>query len=192
MDNDLLRMRRSRYKVLPDETIEVSLNPSEILVGAQIGIMRMTQNLKRGYKDYRGSRSDGTGWTKHIEGSMAEMAFAKFFDAYWSGNIGHHTDMPDVSVFEIRLRSEFWHDLPLHDHDTQDNQFIWLLSGNYGEYIIHGWTTIGAARKNAKAENFQKAHGKGRSADYLDKKYLRRPFEWFELYGEEFGHTKTI
>ena len=76
----------------------VTLSYSEILVYAQVGLIRQVNNIRDGRKDYGASYKLADPWTKHIEGALGEAAVAKAFGAYYNGEIG------DLGASDIRLR----------------------------------------------------------------------------------------
>jgi hypothetical protein len=117
-------------------TTEITLSASEMQIAATIGIMRQIQNLDRGRPDAYGAEQE-LGWQKHIEGAAGELAFAKWSNRFWNGNIGNlHAD--DVGLVQVRTRSKHHYELILHPRDRDDRVFV-LISGVTPVFWIRGW-----------------------------------------------------
>ena len=101
----------------------IKLTPWEIMLGAQAGVMRQVENIKRGRKPYYGSGSDND-WQLHIEGCLGELALAKYLNIYWGGK--GRLRASDVGRFEVRTRSKQHYSLILHKKDPDDKIF-WSL-----------------------------------------------------------------
>jgi hypothetical protein len=145
---------------------EIRLSPKEVLQGAVVGAMRQVENLKAGRQPAYGAGVLND-WQLHIEGALGEMAFAKFAGLYWSGAHGFRAD--DVGSWQIRTRSEDWHELILHEDDADDRRFV-LITGRNGDYVIHGWIFA----KEGKRADLWKDPAKGRPAFFVPQSELTR------------------
>lgn len=116
--------------------IEVVLTPPQILMGAHIGLMRQTSNMKNN-RNPRYGAGHNNDWQYNIEGCLGEMAVASFLGIYWDGNI-NRLDRADVGDLEVRTRSEHWHEMLLHEADKDESKHL-LVTGKNGSYQLHGW-----------------------------------------------------
>lgn len=117
--------------------IRIRLTWPEVEIGAQVGMQRNIQCLKEGRKPGAGQPSDNL-WTTNIEGAQAEMAVAKHFGVYWSGNIGNY-DADDVSFYQVRANLTRRTDcMYLRPWDKPDKAYISVLSF-VPDFIICGW-----------------------------------------------------
>ena len=114
----------------------ISLAPFEILIAANVGIMRHTQNLKRRKSNAHGSTS-GNDWQYHVEGALGEYAVARALGLFWNGSIGDLA-ASDVGKYQVRTRSRDYYDLIIHPSDDDGDRFI-LVTGQNGEYELRGW-----------------------------------------------------
>ena len=144
----------------------VRLTNSEMLTAAIIGVRRQVQNLAAGRADAHGA-SPEDGWTPHVEGSAGEMAVAKAFGMYWTGNMGE-LGADDVGQLQVRTRSRHSYDLILHRRDPDDRVFI-LVTGRMPEYLIQGWIMA----RDGKRDEFWADPAKGRPAYFVPKSALR-------------------
>jgi hypothetical protein len=118
------------------DPIVIRLSEAEMLTAAIVGARRQAENLAKGRLDAHGARK-ANGWQLHIEGACGEMAFAKYADRYWTGNLGD-LDADDVGRWQVRTRSEHSFDLILHRTDPDDRAFV-LVTGTAPVYVIRGW-----------------------------------------------------
>ena len=116
--------------------VTIVLSPAEILLAAQVGVMRQVQNLKNGRR--QGHRHDpGSDWQDHINGALGECAAAKWLGLYWHGRLGA-LGRADVGDLEVRTGSRASDRLILREGDADDRAFI-LATGLNGRYVIRGW-----------------------------------------------------
>lgn len=125
-------------------TMEITLTTYEMMMAANVGVMRQVQNVKKDRRDAHGAPFD-SGWQLHIEGAMGECAVAKALGLYWNGNIGR-LDMPDVGPLQVRTRSRDHYDLIVHKDDPDDAVFI-HVTGRNGTYTIGGYITGAEAKR---------------------------------------------
>lgn len=114
---------------------EIILDPSEMLLAAQCGIMRQVENCKKERKGFYGAGNHND-WQLHIEGCLGEFALSKFLGIFWNGKGSLRA--PDVGQVDVRTRSKDSYELILHPNDLDDRQF-WLLTGFNGHYKVRGW-----------------------------------------------------
>ena len=122
--------------------VKVPLDHNEQLQGAHVGIMRNVESHRLGRK----TNAPET-WESHIIGALGELVFAKHMELHWSG--AHDFRAPDVGPWEVRARGrhEFWNkqakkwepaSLLVQRDDKLEAPYV-LVTGNYGEWHIHGW-----------------------------------------------------
>lgn len=114
----------------------ITLTESEIQLGAMVGVLRQAQNIKLNRPPAHGA-DDENDWQKHCEGALAEMAFARWLNWYWSGNIGD-LKVPDVGPVQIRSTVRDDGCLILRDPDPKFAAYV-LAIGKNGKYRFAGW-----------------------------------------------------
>jgi len=145
----------------------IQLSPSEILMAAQVGLMRQVQNLKRNVEEKYGAQPN-TDWQLNIEGALGEYALSKYLNLHWGG-CGDYS-APDVGVVDCRTS---WRDtaaLRLHPKD-KDDRIYFLLTGVNGLYTVRGWLF---ARDGKKKEYWSDPTGKNRPAYFVPQDRLRQ------------------
>lgn len=159
----------------PRETLGVTirLNRIELLVGGWIGCARQIEALRRGYKDKHGFNEDG--WECHAEGAMAEMAAARAIDRYWTMTVNTFRGEGDVGRYEVRRRSENWHDALVRP-DEADERIHIAVFGKAPEFWVAGW----CHGYEAKQDQWLKTHG-GRPPAYFMPKEELHPLKWIPL-----------
>ena len=150
----------------------VTLTNSEIMIGAQLGVMRQIQNVKQKRHARYGAGEDRS-WHLHIEGALGEMAVAKYLGWYWSGALGD-LEAGDVASAilnkEVEVRTTH-HDngrLIIHEGDSDDAAFV-LMIGRLGTYRLMGWMWGYEAKKERYWED---PSGNGRPAFFVDAEHL--------------------
>lgn len=116
--------------------IEITLTPSEILLGATAGMMRRIFAIKNSIQNANGYDGENS-WQIDIEGALGEMAVAKHMNRYWAGK-GRMRDFDVANSCDVRTGAKHTHRLILHPNDDDDRVF-WLATGSNGKYRIHGW-----------------------------------------------------
>ena len=116
--------------------IKVDLTPSQIFQGANAGVLRQVQNIKKNRTPRYGSGSQND-WQLHIEGCLGELALASYLGLFWDANLGM-LSRGDVGDLEVRTRSKHYYDLIIHDGDKDTSKYV-LVTGVNGSYQIHGW-----------------------------------------------------
>jgi hypothetical protein len=132
---------------------EINLTWAEMLLAANVGVMRNVQNLKLGQgridgqarqlggMDYTQARQFGGmdyTWSTHIEGAAGEMAVAKYLGRFWSGAIGF-IKADDVGPYQVKTNtSRKWDDLILREWNDPAKIYISVLSF-VPKFVIAGW-----------------------------------------------------
>ena len=119
----------------------IKLTLAEILLGAQNGIMRMVDNMKNDRQTTYGN-NDMQNWQQHVEGSLSEMALAKYKGVFYAPNLGKMGHQPDVGKEDVRATPYRNGHLLLHPEDD-DSRVFWLLIGKQGRYEVVGWMLAG-------------------------------------------------
>ena len=115
---------------------EIRLTPSQILQGANAGILRQVQNIQKNRTPRFGVGSDKD-WQLHVEGCLAELAVAQYFGIFWDANLGM-LSKGDVGLLEVRSTSHPTGRLILHPSDKDESSYI-LVRGFNGSYKFAGW-----------------------------------------------------
>lgn len=155
-----MKTSSTRQNRMPDDSIAVKLTASEMIQAAVVGSMRQVQNLTKCRRDAHGL-SPENGWQVHIEGAAGEMAFAKWANRYWSGNLGD-LQADDVGQTQIRTRSRHGYELIVHPDDADERVFV-LLTGLAPTFRIRGWIW----GWDAKRSEFWKDPAGGRPAFFV-------------------------
>jgi hypothetical protein len=126
----------------PTEYHYVPLSWEEVLRASMLGVARNIDAAKDRRKAGWGRASEC--WGSHIQGALAELAFAKFLNVYWEGHNNEFTRRPDVMGCEVRWSGI--QKLKKKPNDKPNQKFV-LVSGEIelGEsqslphMVIHGW-----------------------------------------------------
>jgi len=148
-------------------TNKIRLSYKEMLIGAQIGIMRRVQSMKRGYTHAHG-RPDNDDWQRDIEGALGEMALAKYLNLYW---VGGEVCAVDVGDFEVRTTVRPNGRLILHPKDD-DTRYFWLVTGINGVYEIKGHILASEGKRD---EYWSDPTGRQRHAYFVPQSALVNP-----------------
>jgi hypothetical protein len=119
---------------------EIRLDQAEISHGAWVGMRRQIGNMGR--PDTYGLRSPG--WVENIEGSLGELAAAKYFNRYWNALVIDFKSLPgDIGREQIRTRTRRPFDLLLHKQDSDIAPYIVVGLLGQGKrdrvYRMVGW-----------------------------------------------------
>jgi len=157
------------YKFSPYHCPVMQLSPPEILIGAMAGVMRQTENIKL---DRQPNHGDGglNQWHMHVEGTLSEMALAKFLGVFWNGK-GSFRDLDVGGLVDVRSTAWDSGSLIAHDEDENERQ-LWLLTGIYGTYKVRGWIY---AREAKNKELYWEEKQKGRPAYCVPQSHLNPP-----------------
>lgn len=143
----------------------IQLTPWEMLLAAQVGVMRQVENCKLNRAAHYGA-GNSNDWQLHIEGCLGEFALSKHLGIHWAGK--GRLRAPDVGEVDVRTRSKDHYELILHEDDPDDRVF-WLLCGVNGAYSIKGWIT----GIDGKRSEFWSDPAGGRPAFFVPHSALR-------------------
>ncbi len=118
--------------------MDVQLTWSEIQLGALVGATRHLLRLRDGAQNRYTNGAPLNGWQIHVEGALGEMAVAKAFDLFWSGDVGQPGRGDIGNSLEVRTTATLDGHLILHPSDPDDSIY-WLVVGKNGAYTIVGW-----------------------------------------------------
>jgi hypothetical protein len=149
---------------------EITLLIAEVMMAAQAGIMRHTENLKTGKYLNTHKYWHTCPWQHHIEGCCGELAVAKKLGLFWHGK--GKWEQRDVGRDDVRTRPNHGARMILHPED-HDDVIYWFLTGENGYYRFQGWI-YGRDGKN-KEKYWGDETGKGRFAFFIDQKFLNPP-----------------
>jgi hypothetical protein len=147
--------------------IEVTLTWPECQLAAFVGSQRQTENIEAGRTNSYGCDPDD-GWTPHIEGAAGEMAVAKAFNLFWSGNL-RRLQADDVGRLQVRRGAGHYYDLRLHERDPDDRKFV-CVTGKMPYFRIHGWIE---ARDGKQMEFWHDKYQPGRPAFWVPQRLLK-------------------
>lgn len=125
--------------------IEVQLTWTELMMAANVGVMRRLTSLKEGYSN--GRFSDQSDWDIDIDGACGECAFAKLRGFYW--NAGNRTfKSPDVENWQVRAtRYEDGHLIVRPKDKDPDNTRYVLVICDAPNFKIVGSMSIFEAKQ---------------------------------------------
>jgi len=146
--------------------VVIKLTTYEMMMAANIGVMRQVESIKYNMQPKYGSDSEGD-WQKHIESAMTECVMAKYKNVFWCKR---DRKDPDVGDFEVRASQRPDARLIIH-HDDFDDRAYWLVTGKNGTYTVHGYM-MGRDAKNQKYWTDPKT---GRPAFFVPQSDLIQP-----------------
>ena len=153
--------------------INVTLTDQEVLMAAQIGVMRRLDSTHKGYDRLKHSAKSTLAYD--IDGACAEMAVAKAMGCYWSGHIGSFKD-PDVASIQVRSTNHADGHLIIRDNDQDKFAYILVIT-DCPHYKIVG----GISGKKAKEKEKRDADNYGNSSWWISQEELTDPqkiFNW--------------
>jgi hypothetical protein len=124
--------------------MEITLNESEMHVGASVGVRRHIDSLTNKRTPRFPERHAGQFWIAHIEGAMAELAVAKYLGMYWGFGVNTFV-APDIESTDIEVRWSQRADLKIKSNDTG---VVISVSGQAPTYIIKGWIMASKAKQD--------------------------------------------
>lgn len=142
---------------------EIKLSTYEIMMAANIGVMRQVETIKYNMKQRYGSDTE-TDWQKHIESALTECAMAKYKNVFWCKR---QRKDPDVGDFEVRASQRADARLIIHPDDFDDRAY-WLVTGKNGTYTIHGYMM----GRDAKHPKYWTDPGTNRAAFFVPQSDL--------------------
>lgn len=154
----------------------VVLSWEEVFRGAFLGLQRNLYAAIDGREPRFGLHSDC--WGPHIQGALAELAFAKWMNCYWEGHACTYTSKPDVAGCEVRWSAR---DVLKRKENDKSNQKIVLVTGQITDttpvrdkqlpyMTIRGWLWPHEFESFGKLED---PGGHGRPAWFVHADFLR-------------------
>lgn len=135
--------------------MEVRLEWHEVQMGAQVGLARHVEAIRKGLIDRR--KDISRTWDQHICGALGEMAAAKALNRHWSGGINTFKGADIGHNIQVRTRpfdtDRVKYDLIVRDSD-KDNEVFVLVQGESDRFVIGGWITGQAAKKDDWRRNY--------------------------------------
>jgi len=164
----------------PNETIELIMTESELMIGSTVAALRRIQNLTGKVRDRHGAESE-RGWQYDIDGAFGEMAVARWRNVYWDGTVGTISAPADVGL-DWQVRSTPWHNgcLLVHDTDKDDQPFI-LVHSSPPRMTILGWLFGAEAKERGqwgdKHPDRPNSYGTGRPCYWVTQRQLHEMSE---------------
>lgn len=149
----------------------VRLEPYEITNAAMVGVLRQVAAIRSNLKDRFGYNRN-TPWEDHIRGALGELAFSKWARTYWAPSVNTFENADIGDRWQIRTRSEPWHDLIVRPTDS-DNQWFVLVIGTNDTWTIKG----GIVGIDAKKPEYIADHGGRDEAYFVPASKLMQPEE---------------
>lgn len=148
---------------------KIKLTYPEIYIASQIGVMRNVASHQRNLpRTNRNSEfNNDHQWETDINGAMAELAVAKFYNVYWnpSVNVGK---LADVGKIQVRSNTRSNGHLIIRKRDNDDEIFMLVICQN-PEFTIVGWKLA----LEAKTPQFYRPENKfGVEAWWVDQENL--------------------
>ncbi len=145
----------------PHGGVTVELDWYEIEFVSSVGIKRATEANRQNLKNKAGLESYGL--FEHVNGAIGEYAAAKVMGRHWAPTVNTFRGMPDIApCFEVRTRTEPWHDLIIRPDDPDEQIYI-LVTGSFDTYfVVHG----GCDGRYGKRDEWLQTHG-GRAPAYF-------------------------
>jgi hypothetical protein len=145
--------------------IDVTLEPYEIALAADVGVRRQLAALEAHLPDAFGFA--GAGWSEHVEGAGGELAFAKATKRYWNGSVNTFKN-GDVGTVQVRTRRDPKYDLLVRPGDSDDDAFV-LVIGTIPKFCVVGWLY----GREAKQEKWLRTYGNRPAAYFVPQAALR-------------------
>lgn len=123
---------------------EIILTWPEVLLGVNAGIMRRVSAMRRGRCNPFPEEGRSI-WDRDINGSLAEVAVAKWAGAFWSGTVGR-IDTPDVGNLQVRSKTQDGERLVIRPDDKDDEVFVSVLV-QPPSCRLCGWLYAGEAKR---------------------------------------------
>lgn len=112
-----------------------TLDTKEMLIAAQVGVIRQIENTKKARVPAHGQEPDRN-YQDHIIGAMGEMVVAKALNLWWQGMFVFRG--PDV-VVQVRTADGLRKRLILHPSDKDDEIFVHVRTDGLGYFELVGW-----------------------------------------------------
>ena len=149
--------------------IPVRLSTWRLLTGAIVGVERCCQALMEEREPQHGADPESL-WQLHVEGALGESAYFQFRGASKLPTVGVYKGEHDAGKAEVRTRSRHDWELIVRQRDPIDAFYV-LVTGSYGDYLIHGYIS----GEEARQDQWVKTHG-GRSPAWFVPQSALTPF----------------
>lgn len=158
--------RDVRNRAVPDTRVAVELTWAEVILAANVGVMRRVIALKRKVPGKYGAEDSMPWWQRDIQGALGELVLAKHLGVFWNPAIGKFNER-DVAGCEVRTTP--WPNgcLPIHKPD-RDGRYV-LVTGEAPRFVIVGWKESREARR---PEWWTDQNGDGRFMYYVPQSEL--------------------
>ncbi len=147
------------------ETVE--LTRSELIVGAQVGMMRNAEARLRNSRPRFSEKVPGELWGFHIEGACAELAFCKLLGIRWDRSVDTF-HVPDIPGYRIDVRWSQRSDAKVRPDDN--GVYIVKMGGMSPRFTYQGWIYS----EHAKVAKWKKDFGRGNPAYFVPVYKLRQ------------------
>jgi hypothetical protein len=136
--------------------IVVTLDWFEVEMAAIVGVRRRVEaRWRQGRTDLHsvpGEAVPSSNWETHVEGTVAELAYAKARGRFWNGSINTYRKGGDVGDVQIRMRTRHDGRLIVRPSDRDSDYFV-LVTGWAPTYRVHGWMLGADAKQERWLEN---------------------------------------
>jgi len=152
---------------MSDDVI-VTLTVQEMMVGAQVGVMRNMSAITNKRPDRYGY-DDENPWETDIVSSQAELAVCKYLNLYWSGLPRFGVDVGDI--VDVRCVKSDSRRLILHESDSSDVPWVsvLLVDRKKMDFKLRGWVF---GREGKIKDNWKDPTGKDRWAFFVENSEL--------------------
>jgi hypothetical protein len=148
--------------------IEIALSSGDMAWVEQIAGRRQNEAVQAGRPDRHGFNGRD-GYALHRLGAAGELAVARALEVPWDATVNTFR-APDLGgIFQVRTRSEHWHDLIVRSEDKDEEIFI-LVTGRPPDLVVHGWI-VG---KDAKQHQWKNDYGGRPTAYFVPKAALQQ------------------
>ena len=148
----------------------VTLTESELEMGFAIGKMRRIESLKKGLQNAHGFDARPSMIDIDVYGALAEIAYCKYRNTYWSGPVNNYKDPDAGDSVQVRHSQLNNASLILRENDREDYYYV-LVTGEMPTFKICGWIQ-GA---DGKRDNFLRAPNNRPPAWFVPQSSLK-PF----------------
>lgn len=151
------------------KNIRIKISSSELEYAAHVAIKRRILALENNRKEVIGER--GSGWDNNVEGTIAELAVAKWTGKYWHALVDNFIDLPgDVGNWQVRGTPYRNGGLITHrtDKDKSPYLLVTIALGKITECCIVGWMFGEETKVGSES-------GKDEDGKYWNTTLLKRP-----------------
>jgi hypothetical protein len=147
--------------------IQVTLSPSEIMMGSSIGTMRHIESQKSNLGNAHGLTNAQSILALDVEGACGELAYCKARNVFFEGTVNTFKKSDVGSNVQIRTTPSHENSLIVRDGDS-DNEYFVLVTGVCPTYFVRGYI-LG---KNAKQEKWKRDYNNRTPAYFVPQDAL--------------------